>query len=318
MKVNRSSSKRAYKKRRTVRKSRVIRRRKTQRGGGFGDLLNAAKGVASAGIAKGAAVAIALQAQPALLAINKLSTSLFTLVFIAKNFVSNPIAAKQLLDEKIDILIAANPNAKACIETIQAKINAAADAAVAKAAGAATAVAAAAGATEAANFDKVLTPLDNIRDKFSEFMDNPDKAGFLKGIVLAKKTELETAIIAVKGDPKNAEIVECFGKLKTNIETKVNESVSQIQTKFDEIKTKYSTEIEQIKTVLNAAKNVVDSLKALGVAARARLLEAAKKAAAAAPATVPLPVSVPVPVPGVVARPSCCPTACTVCPPPLK
>ena len=101
MKVNRSSSKRAYKKRRTVRKSRVNRRRKTQRGGwpDLGSLAKAAAdkatAAASAGISKGAAVAIALQAQPALVAINKLSTSLFTLVFIAKNFVSNPIAAKQ-------------------------------------------------------------------------------------------------------------------------------------------------------------------------------------------------------------------------------
>ena len=300
MKVNRSSSKRAYKKRRTVRKSRVIRRRKTQRGGiNFGGLLDAAKGAASSGIAKGAAFTIALQAQPALEAINKLSTSLFTLVFIAKNFASNPIAAKQLLDEKIDILKAANPNATECITKIQDKINAAANAAVAKAAGAAAAVAAAAGATEAANFDKVQTPLDNILSKFSEFMANPDKAGFLKGVVLAKKVELDTAISVMK--TANPDIFKCFNDLKTNIETKVNEHVFVIQTKFDEIKTKYSTEIEQIKTVINAAKTVGDRLKALGVAARARLLEEAKKATAAAP------------VPGVVvARPPNCPV-CPVC-----
>ena len=302
MKVNRSSSKRAYKKRRTVRKSRVIRRRKTQRGGwpDLGSLAKAAADAATSGIAKGAAFKIALQAQPALEAINKLSTSLFTLVFIAKNFASNPIAAKQLLDEKIDILKAANPNATECIDTIRAKINVAANAAVAKAAGAAATVAAAAGATEAANFDKLQTPLDNILSKFSEFMANPDKAGFLKEIVLAKKVELDTAISVMK--TANPDIFKCFNDLKTNIETKVNEHVLVIQTKFDEIKTKYSTEIEQIKTVLNAAKTVVDRLKAVGVATRARLLEEAKKATAAAPA----------PVPGVVARPPNCPV-CPVC-----
>ena len=263
MKVNRSSSKRAYKKRRTVRKSRVNRRRKTQRGGwpDLGSLAKAAAdkatAAASAGISKGAAVAIALQAQPALVAINKLSTSLFTLVFIAKNFVSNPIAAKQLFDEKIDIF------------------------------------------KEAANFDKLQTPLDNIRDNLSLFMamDNVKKAEFLKGIVLAKKVELDTAISVMK--TANPDIFKCFNDLKTNIETKVNEHVLVIQTKFDEIKTKYSTEIEQIKTVLNAAKTVGDKLKALGVAARERLLEAAKKAAAAAPGVV-------------VARPPNCPV-CPVC-----
>ena len=308
MKVNRSSSKRAYKKRRTVRKSRVNRRRKTQRGGGWPDLGSLAKAAAekaaaaaTSGIAKAAAFKIAFQAQPALEAINKLSTSLFTLVFIAKNFASNPIAAKQLLDEKIDILKAANPNATECIDTIRAKINVAANAAVAKAAGAAAAVAAAAGATEAANFDKLQTPLDNIRDNLSLFMamDNVKKAEFLKGIVLAKKVELDTAISVMK--TANPDIFKCFNDLKTNIETKVNEHVLVIQTKFDEIKTKYSTEIEQIKTVLNAAKTVGDRLKALGVAARARLLEEAKKATAAAP------------VPGVVvARPPNCPV-CPVC-----
>lgn len=255
MKVNRSSSKRAYKKRRTVRKSRVNRRRKTQRGGwpDLGSLAKAAaeaKKLAEAGkgaIASGAFSAVMVNS---LVNLGKVMSSLMIMLHIAKTYSSNPIEAKRLIDAKADQLIKDNPTATECVsklktaidlkikQNIVSKITSSSDAAGAL----------------SASIDKMPSLLEMIVVKQREILDAPDKALFIKGIIDAKITELKSSIQAIR--TQNPDLANCFDKMKQQIET-------EVKTKMDELKAKIDTVIKNNPNAVNGLMEAIEQAKSL-------------------------------------------------------
>ena len=278
MKVNRSSSKRAYKKRRTVRKSRVIRRRKTQRGGiNFGSL---AKGLDLSVIGNGlqTVAASASSATGGLTAITTLSLKLKeigsattypkVLFDILVNFARDPKKALDLLNSKRDGLLKlldAKDDIKNCLSTLETKIK---ERIAQSASVAAVAAAAAAAASKVA-----VTPLssttflDVIIAKKEEFSKAPDKGEMIKGVIQTKINEVNTAIDGYLKDPSNAPIIECIKLLKDRMTAKIQANAEDLKTKFTEIRSKYSDQEAKLMGLIEMAKAFMDTLKQSVVAA---------------------------------------------------
>jgi hypothetical protein len=256
MKVNRSSSKRAYKKRRTVRKSRVNRRRKTQRGGfNFAEMRAKAeaeaKKLAEAGKGTIASGAFSVVMVNSLVNLGKVMSSLMIMLHIAKTYSSNPIEAKRLIDAKADQLIKDNPNATECVSKLKNAIDlkikqnivskipsSSSDTAVAL----------------SASIDKMPSLLEMIVVKQTEILGAPDKALFIKGIIDAKITELKSSIQAIR--TQNPDLANCFDKMKQQIET-------EVKTKMEDLKAKIDTVIKNNPNAVNGLMEAIEQAKSL-------------------------------------------------------
>jgi len=273
MKVNRSSSKRAYKKRRTVRKSRVNRRRKTQRGGGFGDLL---KGAASAKLANAPSLIVmgkglqsatsGLTAIPTLLLklkdIGKATTYPKVLFDILVNFSRDPKKALELLNSiRTDLLklLDAKEDVKNCLSTLETRIN--------ERIKQSALVAAAAASKVMVTPPSPTTFLDVISSKKEDFSKSTDKGEMIKGIIQTKINEVNTAIDGYLKDPVNKDIIGCIKLLKDRMNAKILANAEELKMKFTEIRSKHSGEEAKLMGVIETAKAFMDTLKQSAVAA---------------------------------------------------
>lgn len=278
MKVNRSSSKCAYKKRRTVRKSRVNRRRKTQRGGiSFAEIRAAAAAAAKEklveaapslsimgkGIINGAG---GLTAIPTLLLklkeIGSATTYPKVLFDILVNFSRDPKKALELLNSiRTDLLklLDAKDDVKNCLSTLEARIKER----IAQSAS----VAAAAAAKVMVTPPSPTTFLDVIIAKKDEFSKSQDKGEMIKGVIQTKINEVNAAIDGYLNDPVNKDIIGCIKLLKDRMTAKIQANAEDLKTKFTEIRSKYSDQEAKLMGVIETAKAFMDTLKKSAVAA---------------------------------------------------